>query len=394
MDKVRNQNSRNGFPKYSSIFVADFYYCANFSTMSNRSFSHPLFGSDIATLSKLLYRNYPIPLRQLPQASVAFTSALLRMPVSWMEKIITARSIKNMPPMKAPVFIIGHWRSGTTHLCNVLSKSPDFGYVSPIASGLPWELLTIGRFFRNSLEKQLPSDRLIDQVPVTPESPQEDEFGIANMFPISFLHGLYFPKNFQRNFNQGIFFDDCSPKEIETWQKTFIYYLKKVSLAQDNRQLLIRNPAYTTRVQMLRELWPGAKFIHIYRNPYRVFTSMKNYYQKLFPALAWQKYDHVDIDTFILETYKRMMTMLIEQSKGLPPNEFMEVRFEDFEANPSQMIQNIYQQLELEGLEKAEPYFDAYLNSIKNYKKNKYQENPQQKLIQSHWQSFIEHWNY
>jgi len=65
-----------------------------------------------------------------------------------------------------PVFIVGVHRSGTTHLGNLLAASGQFGYVSPIAAGLPWELLTLGTWLRPPLEKTIPEDRLIDRVRV------------------------------------------------------------------------------------------------------------------------------------------------------------------------------------------------------------------------------------
>lgn len=362
---------------------------------NKRPFSHPLYGSDLSTLLTLLSENGSIPAPQWGQVAVAIGSALLRWPATMLEKAITSRKLNHMPPMKAPVFIVGHWRSGTTHLCNVLSKSPRFGYVSPIAVGLPWNLLTIGKVLRPFLEQTLPSDRLIDRVPVTADAPQEDEFGMANMLPLSFLHGLYFPKHFERNFNKGVFFDDCSPDEIEAWKQTSVYYLKKISIQQQHKQLLVRNPAYTARIKMLKNMWPGAKFIHIYRNPYRIFNSMRNYYRKLFPALALQDYSHVNINSFILKTYARMMSRLLEDSYTLKPNEYIEVRFEDMENDSLGQLNRIYHQLQLKGFETAAPYFKNYLDTIRNYKKNKYQQNPENiEIIEHHWKPFIEHWGY
>ena len=68
--------------------------------------------------------------------------------------------------MPSPVFIVGYWRSGTTHLHNVLSQAPQFGYVSPLAAGLPWDVLGIVRALRPLLERVLPSDRYVDNVQV------------------------------------------------------------------------------------------------------------------------------------------------------------------------------------------------------------------------------------
>ena len=101
-------------------------------------------------------------------------SALCRVPFRLMDQVTLHRRRDLLADMSDPVFIIGHWRSGTTHLHNLLSLSPVFGHISPLASGLPDEILTLGTWLRSLLEKALPEDRHVDRVRVTPDSPQED----------------------------------------------------------------------------------------------------------------------------------------------------------------------------------------------------------------------------
>ena len=50
-------------------------------------------------------------------------------------------------------------------------------------------MLTLGRWLEPLLLKTLPSERFIDNVPVMPDSPQEDEIALANMTEPSFYHG-------------------------------------------------------------------------------------------------------------------------------------------------------------------------------------------------------------
>jgi len=215
------------------------------------------------------------------------------------------------------------------------------------------------------------------------------------MVPISFLHGLYFPKRFSENFFKGIFFDNCSEREIERWERASTHYLKKVCLDQGERQLLIRNPVYTARIPLLRSMWPGAKFIHIYRNPYRVFPSMRNYFQKLLPALSFQDYHHVKFDDIIFTTYQRMMKTLIADLSQLPEEKFIEIKYEDLEEKPLIELNKVYHRLGLAGFEEAEPFFEKYLDGIRGYTKNQYNQNPDElSLIRSHWQPIIDHYNY
>ncbi|MEL6778375.1 MAG: sulfotransferase, partial [Cyanobacteria bacterium J06597_16] len=230
---------------------------------------------------------------------ILLITALLRWPFSTYERWqVSRRSVNSGPesgPENGPIFIVGHWRSGTTFLYNVLSRAPQFTYVSPLATGLPWNFLTLGSWLQPLLNKALPKSRFIDRVPVSPDSPQEDEIALASMQSLSFYHGLYFPKHFTSHFNAGIFLEGCSRREIRHWEKTVAHFYKKLQLQHPNRQLLIKNPVYTARIAQLRRLWPNAKFIHIYRNPYTVFQSTENFYHKLFPEMALQPFDQVPI---------------------------------------------------------------------------------------------------
>lgn len=354
---------------------------------------HPLMGGNLQTLVSVIARNgtghYPLHL------TVILMAALLRWPFSSYERWRVERLPLPKTTQAPPIFIVGHWRSGTTFLYNVLSRSPQFAYVSPVATGLPWDFLTLGTLLRPMLEQALPEGRFIDRVPVTPDSPQEDEIALASMQPVSFYHALYFPKHFEQNFNAGMFFEHCSPSDIERWQWAMMHFCRKLQMQHPGRQLLIKNPVYTARIQRLRQLWPQAKFIHIYRNPYVVFQSTLNFYVKLFQELALQPFDHLSIQDIVLSGYPRMMQALLQDTKTLPAQDFVELKFEAFEVDPLGHLQQIYAQLELPEWDVASPYFEAYLAGQKRYQKNRYAFSQETvDLVQSHWRPFIERWQY
>ncbi|NJK62769.1 MAG: sulfotransferase [Synechococcaceae cyanobacterium SM2_3_1] len=355
---------------------------------------HPLLGCDLWTLVRILKRNGFVPLKQVPYVTLMATASLLRSPFSVFETLLVSRSHTITAQMPDPIFIIGHWRSGTTFLYNLLSQAPHFAYVSPIATGLPWDFLTLATLLRPLLERALPQDRRIDQVTVQPDSPQEDEIGLANMQPLSYYHGLYFPRHFHENFQAGIFLEGCPPDQVEEWKRALIYFCQKLYLQQRQR-LIIKNPVYTARVALLRSIWPQAKFIHIHRNPYIVFQSMKKFYRVLFQELALQPYDLSEIDTVILETYPRMMNQMFEETADLPAHQFIELRFDQFESDPLSQIHHIYTQLELDDFETANSCFTEYLQSQASYRKNCHSFSSESiELVQQYWQPFIERWHY
>lgn len=370
---------------------------------------HPLMGSDIHTLLVLLIKNRPghYPFHLL----VLLATALLRWPFSTYERWQVSRQVLQDSPQKTafkrqllssetslqtpPIFIVGHWRSGTTFLYNVLSRSPQFAYVSPLATGLPWDFLTLGKWMQPLLNKALPQGRFIDQVAVNPDSPQEDEIALASMQPLSFYHGLYFPQRFIQHFNAGIFLEGCNQREVQRWEQIVSYFYRKLKLQNPGRQLLIKNPVYTARIAQLRKLWPNAKFIHIYRNPYRVFQSTERFYHKLFPEIALQPFEHVPVRETILSSYPRMMEALYKDVKTLSEEEFVELQFEAFESDPISQLQQIYAQLQLPDWEIAKPLFQKYLSEQKHYQKNQYPFSAESAAeVSRRWQGFISRWGY
>ncbi len=331
---------------------------------------HPLSGADLATLVATVARA-GLPDKPLALAAIC-GSVIGRLPFSIAERLLIEGSLPREEDLKPPVFILGHWRSGTTHLYNVMCKSGAWSYVPPLATGLPWDMFGIGSALRPMLERALPEHRYIDNIPVTPESPQEDEIALANMTPLSFYHGIYFPAKFDEFLNRGVFFDGCTRAEIDSWRLRFIYLLRKLSKLQNGRPLLIKNPVYTARLAMLREIFPKAKFVHIARNPYDVFQSMRNFYRKLFAEFALQSYDHIDIDETVFSVYERMMKALAADSHGLAPPDFVELRYEELDRDGMSALAAIYSSLEIPGFEAARGLFESYLASVKRFEKNRF----------------------
>ena len=354
---------------------------------------HPLYGADALTLLAVLARNGPPDARHAPTLAMAFGSALLRAPFSLAERGWVAWKRRGRGPLPAPVFILGHWRSGTTHLYNLLSRDPQFAFISPVAVGLPWDMLGLGAALRPLLERALPERRYIDNVAVRPDSPQEDEIALANMSPLSFYHGLYFPRHLEENLRRGLYFEGCGPAETARWRRCFLHFLEKVTLAQGGRRLLLKNPVHSARVATMRALWPDARFIHIHRDPRAVFVSTVGFYRTLLDRLALQATDGIDVERLVLDHYPRIMQALLDDTAGLPPNRFAELAFESFEQAPLAEAERLYRLLELPGFEAARPRFEAYLAEVSGYAKNRHRLSAEgREQVERRWAPFVARW--
>lgn len=335
---------------------------------------HPLSGADLATLSTVFRLGGPVAPEHRGTARAIWASALGRLPFSLAERAWMAmRAPATIPP---PVFIVGHWRSGTTHLYQMMVEA-GFGFVPPAATGLPWDLLLLARLAEKQIAANLPKDRFIDKVPVKLDSPQEDEVGMANMTSHSLYHGLYFPSRLREFVAEGVFLDTVPPHAVARWEQRFQYLMTKLHLHQGGRRLLIKNPTYTARVAQLARLYPQAVFIHIHRNPVDVIVSMRNFYAKLLKQFALQDYTTAPVEDVIFETYARMMAAVLDDGAALPPERFQTIRYDDFSADPMGTVERVWTPLRLDRhgigpFGQHAPRFQAYLDAQKSFEVNRF----------------------
>jgi hypothetical protein len=354
---------------------------------------HPLAGADLRTLCRILAESGGVPLRRLHVPAIAMASVVMRLPFTLLEALGSRLLLKG-EGLPAPVFVVGYWRSGTTHLSNVLSRAEGFGILPPICVGLPQEALGLSRLVRPFIEQFYPKTRLIDDVPLGPELPQEDEIAIANMSAWSFYHGIYFPERSPAWIERGLFFDGAGPHDIERWKRMLRAYVTKMTAHQGGRSLLIRNPVHSARIALLRSIWPDARFIHIHRNPYEVHASAVRMFATLLAELSMQDRS-VDTNELVLKTYPRLMAALLRDAGELPAGSFCTVRFEDFERTPMQELQRVFAELRLDGFDAAAPRFAAYLHSVASYRKAPRRlDHRHVAAVTEAWRPFIERWNY
>jgi len=355
---------------------------------------HPLMGVDLKNLISVLKQYGGVSRFAKGHLLIFLGSALARAPFNALEHW----KVRNMNPLdelESPVFIVGYWRSGTTHLHNLLGQNPEFGIITPLASGLPGQLLTLATWLEPLLERGLPDDRGVDGVAVTPDSPQEDEIPLANLQRLSIFHALYFGQHFKENFNRGVFWDGASESDIEEWKDQMLFFLAKVARHQKKQPLLIKNPVYTTRIDLLSKIWPNAKFIHIYRNPYTVYHSTVRYYQKMLQTLSLQHYNVQEIESVVQTSYPRMLNKLYRDVEHLPKNQFHEIRYESLDKQPMRVLESLYAELDLPSWDLAKNRTKSYLNKISGYKKNPHNyRSGLKRVVDDNWGSFIKKWDY
>lgn len=313
------------------------------------------------------------------------------------EKRLYARKIAHMPLPESPIFIVGHPRSGTTHLHNLLSQDPQFGTAKMKHAALPWDFLDSFSIWIHLVESNVPETRRFDKVTLGKDTSQEEEMALGNMGNICSYYSLYFPQSAQKEYRRAILLEGVSVKEKEDFAQRYCYFLKKLMLdGNEGKRLLLKNPANTgARIGFLKKLFPRAQFIHIYRNPFEVFVSMINNVKKTLPIWNLQPYSEDPIEKDILENYVLMYQRFFKEADLLARDDLYQLSFENLERDPVAEIKKIYEQLNLSGFDVARPSIEDYCQELTGYEKNNHSISERQMdLIRHKWAFTLKHWGY
>jgi len=329
-----------------------------------------LVGSTISNYFRILNKGKVAP-KYYFKIFLTTLVVLIATPFHFWEEIYFRKKLKKFKFSKPPLFILGHWRSGTTLLHNTLSKDPSAGYVSTYQSLFP-NNMSSKWLFRTFMKINMPHKRPADGVELNINFPQEDEFAFCNCQPNTYYNFFYFPTLYKTFFGQAVNHENLTEKEIKLWFNAYDKLLKKALIDSKRERLIVKNPVNTGRIDKILKLYPDARFLYIYRNPVTVFYSTQLFFRKLNPTLWFQDVDNQFIDNMIFDVYNHLMDNYLEQKSLIPAGNLLEIRFENFEQNPLKEMENIYTYLLKEDFSKVKNNFSEYFSTQKSHKKNNY----------------------
>ncbi len=356
----------------------------------------PAVGYSFHILFELLRKN-TVSIKYVPRLISVLLINLINFPFRLYERRFINPKISKIPITQAPIFIIGHWRSGTTHLHNLISQDPQMGYTTTYQSVFPDTLFNkFGYFlFKGFTRLLMPGRRAGDNVNMDASFPQEEEFALGDKTSICFYYFWMFPKNMLKYYDDYIRLKNISYHKVESWKNDYKLLIQK-SLKNTNKEIFLsKNPSNTGRIKLLLEMFPNAKFIYIHRNPIEVFLSIQKFFSQMLPHLTLQNISAKEIDNDIFQLYKNLMSDYIDQKNTIPQGNLIEISFDQLQEDPLLVLKDIYKQLHIMNFDKAEPGFTRYLKGIKQYKKNKHRiKKDVLDRILSEWKTFMTIPNY
>lgn len=296
--------------------------------------------------------------------------------------------------IEPPVFVLGHWRSGTTHLHYLLTQDDRFAFPTMYQVFYPSTFLKTEATDAKRFSIVTPETRGdLDNVKFGMDVPGEDEIALANMTGLSPYTSYSFPRR-QDYYDRFLTLENASPEETETWKAALTLFLKKLTW-KHRRPLILKSPTHTARIKLLLELFPDAKFVHVRRNPLHVFRSTRRL-QSVLSRFWRQGTGRITGDDRIVRQYREMYAAYFEQRRLIPEGQLHEVSFEDLEADPVGQLRVVYDALNLPAFDHVEPKLREYVESVRGYSKNRFDELPAATCdrLAREWQVCFEEWGY
>jgi omega-hydroxy-beta-dihydromenaquinone-9 sulfotransferase len=292
-----------------------------------------------------------------------------------------------------PVFIIGHWRSGTTYLHELMHLDERFVSPTTYQCFAPHHcLLTEG--LMNTLGSWLiPKLRPMDNMAAGWDRPQEDEFALLTLgVPTPYLR-MAFP-NDPPPCCEFLNMQGCKPEDLARFERAIVRFVKLLTFAAEKR-VLLKSPPHTGRVEVLARLFPGAKFIHIVRHPFALFPSTMRLWQSLDEVQGLQMPRGRGLEEYVFDCLTRMYRGFEDQRKRLDPAAIYDVRYEDLVADPFTEIGKMYKRLDLGAYSFVSGKIMEAVEAQKDYKPNKHKMDDALKArIRQRWAAYFDRYGY
>jgi len=291
------------------------------------------------------------------------------------------------------VFIIGHWRTGTTFLHELMALDPRHRCPTTYESLSPNHFLVSERFVRYWLWFILPRTRPMDNVRVGFDRPQEDEAALCIRGVPSPFATVAFPNRPPQN-PRYVDLEDLSPAELARWENSFRAFLKLLLFKRPG-QLVLKSPLHTFRLKTLIRMFPQARFVHLVRDPYAVFPSTVHFWTKMYEAYGLQRPNLRGLEDYVFDTLTAMYERLEASRARIAPAQFYELRYEDLINDPAAAVARIYDYFGWSHFPAIQPTVAKYAERAKHFKTNRYELSPElHEAITRRWAAYFEKYGY
>lgn len=298
-----------------------------------------------------------------------------------------------------PVFILGHYRSGTTYLQKLIASDKRFGMLTNYDALLPNANLLFGKrmqpFFQGLINIfKIKNPFFNNSIVQLEEAAEEDDYLMNKASAYSAYWGLVFPKRWREWLNGSHQMMDAG--YAAGWKKEYMKMIKYATFKNKGKQLILKSPPNTERIKILLELFPKAKFIYIYRDPYYIFYSMRNMWKRaILKYYSLQKITDEELEEIIFGHFEYLIDQYEKEKRLIPAGNLIEISYEKLKEDPFFAISKIYAELDLPTFELTADVLLLQLAKEKDYRNFQYRfSDDTLKKIKKRWTKYFLLWNY
>lgn len=309
------------------------------------------------------------------------------------QRIIFGRKIRDQKLVAPPVFIIGHWRSGTTLLHEYMIRDDQFTCADTYDCFAPSHFIFSGWFMRPFVQMLMPKKRPMDNMAAGLDRPQEDEFALCALGVPSPYMNILFPNN-PPIYPEYLTLRDVSPQQRKSWLNRFEWLLKALTFACPKR-ILLKSPPHTGRIKTILERFPDAKFVHIHRNPYTLYPSTYNLWMKLSRTHGVQIPNGKNLEEKVFSDFERMYAAFDADVTSLREDQFIDISFDELTKQPLEALEKIYAKLDLGDFQEKRQAFADFAATQRDYKKNNFEISTEiRDKISRRWTNYLNRYGY
>jgi hypothetical protein len=290
-----------------------------------------------------------------------------------------------LPLDQPPIFVIGHWRTGTTFLHDLFSEDPSLAYPTTYECFFPHHFLLTEDTLPKVMKVLLPKKRPQDDVPVGFDRPQEEEFAMMMLGEGTPYLTHAWPR-FGPADTEYLDFKGVPEPAQKKWADAYMWFYRRLALKHGGKPLVMKAPANAARLKLLTKLFPEARYIYISRNPLKVFPSTVKLWRALYSTQGLHNPPNLDpwLDDYVLDMFARLTEDFEEDKHLIPKDKLVELRYEDLVKDPIATLRDLYQRLDIGDFEAARARMQAYLDAQSEHRVSEYELPPElkRKLIE------------
>ncbi len=241
------------------------------------------------------------------QRFIAAVAQTVRFPFATMEGVRHNAAIRRHRLSAPPIFLVGHWAQRHDPSPQPDEPGSQFGFLKFSETAMPLDMLgPLLPFACRRIEKALARDPGLRQGQTRPRRTTGGGDGAGEPPGPRILRGLSFPHRHGGAARpRTMFFEGLSESELRRFRREYESLVRKVAYVKHGNA-----PSSKTRPRRLgwacsSSFFPTAKFIHIVRNPWPVFSSTCGKFPRVYSAFAWQPFQDVDIPASSSRPMKR-----------------------------------------------------------------------------------------